>query len=42
MVRSDFCSLNNMTDNERINNGECSYDQGGYFVINGHEKVVVA
>ena len=27
---------------ERISNKECFYDQGGYFIINGGEKVVVA
>jgi DNA-directed RNA polymerase II subunit RPB2 len=43
MVRSDYCSLSSMeTDENRVQNGECVYDQGGYFVINGGEKVIVA
>ena len=39
MVRSKYCSLN-------INSGkdksECEYDPGGYFIINGSEKVVMS
>lgn len=41
MVRSTFCSLNN-EDNMRSEDKECDYDQGGYFIINGGEKVIVA
>jgi DNA-directed RNA polymerase II subunit RPB2 len=42
MVRSKFCALNNKTDRERVDVKECIYDQGGYFIINGGEKVIVA
>jgi DNA-directed RNA polymerase II subunit RPB2 len=43
MVRSNFCHLKNLEDHEIITNAkECTYDQGGYFVINGGEKVVIA
>lgn len=42
MIRSKFCALNNLTDQERIQEGECFFDQGGYFIIKGGEKVVVA
>ena len=42
MVRSKYCSLNGKTDNERIAVKECEFDQGGYFIIGGGEKVIVA
>jgi DNA-directed RNA polymerase II subunit RPB2 len=42
MVRSKFCALSNKSDRERVDNKECLYDQGGYFIINGGEKVIVA
>ena len=42
MVRSKYCSLNDKDDNERITVNECEFDQGGYFIIGGGEKVIVA
>ncbi|CAM9537504.1 unnamed protein product, partial [Ectocarpus sp. 13 AM-2016] len=42
MLRSSFCVLVNRTDKELTELGECIYDQGGYFVINGSEKVLIA
>lgn len=42
MLQSKFCLLNNKSDLERTNLDECVYDQGGYFIINGGEKVIVA
>jgi DNA-directed RNA polymerase II subunit RPB2 len=42
MVRSKFCALNDLSDRQRVDVKECLYDQGGYFVINGGEKVIVA
>ena len=42
MVRSTYCRLRNLPDKDRARYGECVFDQGGYFVINGSEKVVVA
>jgi DNA-directed RNA polymerase II subunit RPB2 len=42
MLRSRFCVLADKSDRELCELGECVYDQGGYFVINGSEKVVVA
>ncbi|GBG89761.1 hypothetical protein CBR_g49614 [Chara braunii] len=42
MLRSAYCSLYEQTDKELTQLGECPYDQGGYFVINGSEKVLIA
>ena len=48
MVRSDYCSLNyniNENDNQiykKLKESECEYDQGGYFIIGGGEKVIIA
>ena len=37
MVRSKYCILN-----EKNKEGECSFDLGGYFIINGNEKVIIS
>lgn len=42
MLRSRFCSLNENTDKELTELGEDPFDSGGYFVINGSEKVLIA
>ncbi|KAJ2165027.1 DNA-dependent RNA polymerase II [Coemansia sp. RSA 560] len=42
MLQSDFCNLHNMETQQLYANGECPYDQGGYFIINGSEKVLIA
>ena len=42
MVRSKYCSLSNLNDTGRIEVKECEFDQGGYFIIGGGEKVIVA
>ena len=42
MLRSDKCNLTNMTTEERIKAGECENDIGGYFIIKGNERVIVA
>ena len=42
MVNSQYCTLSKMTTQERIEAGECPLDQGGYFIIKGGEKAVVA
>lgn len=41
MLRSEKCNLYNCTKEERIRAGECEYDQGGYFIIKGNERVLV-
>lgn len=42
MLHSCLCVLNNQTPNVLHEMGECIYDQGGYFVMDGKEKVIVA
>ncbi|KAF2677072.1 RNA polymerase II second largest subunit [Lentithecium fluviatile CBS 122367] len=42
MLRSELCHLRNQTDEALFGLNECPYDQGGYFVINGSEKVLIA
>lgn len=42
MVRSKFCMLRDLKESEFYDLRECPYDQGGYFVINGSEKVLIA
>ncbi len=42
MVHSNFCILNNLDDIKLTDMGECPFDQGGYFIINGKEKVVLS
>lgn len=41
MLRSEKCNLTNCTIEERIKNGECKHDSGGYFIIKGKERVLV-
>lgn len=42
MLRSKICSLSETTGTTSRLMGECEYDQGGYFIIDGKEKVIVA
>ena len=42
MVRSKFCTLCDKTERQRVDVKECVFDQGGYFIMNGGEKVIVA
>ena len=42
MVRSKFCALNEKNDPARVDVKECVFDEGGYFIIGGGEKVLVA
>lgn len=42
MLRSSYCALNKLSDSDLVALGECPYDQGGYFIISGSEKVIVA
>ena len=42
MLHSKLCMLYNTTFDLRKNMGECPYEQGGYFVVDGQEKVIVS
>jgi len=42
MLRSTYCMLAECGSKDLAEMGECPYDQGGYFVINGSEKVLIA
>jgi DNA-directed RNA polymerase II subunit RPB2 len=42
MLKSSYCTLYDKDDSEMERMGECPYDQGGYFIINGSEKVLIA
>jgi len=41
MVQSNMCILNTLARDVRFNMGECRNDYGGYFIINGKEKVII-
>jgi DNA-directed RNA polymerase II subunit RPB2 len=41
MLQSDLCILSGLTNEIRFNMGECRNDYGGYFIINGKEKLIV-
>jgi DNA-directed RNA polymerase II subunit RPB2 len=43
MVRSKFCHLSRLNKRQIVNDArECRYDQGGYFIVSGNEKVIIA
>ncbi len=42
MLKSKFCVLQSLNNADLAKVGECIFDQGGYFVINGSEKVIIA
>jgi len=41
MLRSSVCCLTNSTPKERIKMGECEFDNGGYFIVKGNERVLI-
>jgi DNA-directed RNA polymerase beta subunit/intein/homing endonuclease len=41
MLKSNICVLNQYKHFENSQTGECKYDAGGYFIINGSEKTVL-
>ena len=41
MIQSDLCILNGLPSEIRFNMGECRNDNGGYFIIDGKEKLII-
>eukprot|EP00894_Picocystis_sp_ML_P000240 jgi/Pico_ML_1/50757/g1911.t2 len=43
MLKSKYCSIYGQSEQDLAENfGECPMDEGGYFIINGSEKVLIA
>ncbi|MGV8176936.1 MAG: DNA-directed RNA polymerase subunit B'' [Candidatus Bilamarchaeaceae archaeon] len=42
MVKSKLCPLSSMTNDELVENCEDADDPGGYFIVNGSERVLVS
>jgi len=42
MLKSKYCHLKGLQEEELIKQGEDPYDPGGYFIINGTEKVLIS
>lgn len=41
MVKSKYCCLTGLSEEELIKMGEDPHDQGGYFIINGTERIII-
>jgi len=42
MIQSNLCILKSLSKEVRYNMGECRNDYGGYFIIDGKEKVIIS
>lgn len=42
MLKSKYCILRDLDEDDLYAWNECPYDSGGYFIINGSEKVLIA
>jgi DNA-directed RNA polymerase II subunit RPB2 len=42
MLKSPLCTLSTMTSAELYDAGECKFELGGYFIINGAEKALLS
>ena len=42
MIHSKLCILHNLDSIKLSEFGECPYDHGGYFIVNGKEKVIIS
>jgi DNA-directed RNA polymerase beta subunit len=41
MIMSSACRLHNATEAQLIAADECIYEQGGYFIVKGHERILM-
>ncbi len=41
MIKSKYCHLDGLKEEELIAHGEDPYDPGGYFILNGNERVLI-
>ena len=41
MLKSKYCHLHNMKTEDLVTNGEDGHDPGGYFILNGNERVLI-
>ncbi len=42
MLGSKYCHLHGRSKSERVAMNECPMDRGGYFIVNGSEKVIIS
>ena len=42
MLGSKHCYLSGRSNKTKSEMGECFYDMGGYFIINGSDKLIVS
>lgn len=40
MVRSKFCNLHGLNEDELVKKKEDMHELGGYFIVNGNERLI--